>query len=291
MAEVHLPRSLVSLFPEAPRRLEIAAEDLTTLIRALDERYPGMWDRLCEPGPRIREHINVFVDRQRVALPAKLDARSVVHIIPAVSGGSDEPDRIHPETVDAWRAWLAANHARRTGVWLVSWKGRTGRPRMTYEEAVEEALAWGWIDSRAGTLDAERSMLWYSPRRRGSGWSRPNKERIARLEAQDRMTPAGRAAIERAKADGSWSRLDGVEELIVPDDLAAAFEDHPPACERWDAFPRSARRGILEWIANARRPETRRKRVAETAELAQRGERAAQRRGPGPSDQDMRTSL
>jgi uncharacterized protein YdeI (YjbR/CyaY-like superfamily)/molybdopterin converting factor small subunit len=284
MAQVHLPRSLVALFPDAPRRLVVPAADLASLIRDLDARYPGMWDRLCEPGPRLRAHINVFVDGRRVGLAADLDEASVVHVIPAVSGGAGggddagaEPERVHPESVEEWRAWLAANHARPGGVWLVAWKARTGRPRMAYEEAVEEALAWGWIDSRAGRLDDDRETIWMSPRRRGSVWSRSNKERVARLEAEGRMTDAGRAAVERAKADGSWTLLDSVEDLRVPDDLDAALAALPGAREQWDGFPPSARRALLAWIVMARREETRRRRVQATSEAAQRGERANER--------------
>jgi uncharacterized protein YdeI (YjbR/CyaY-like superfamily) len=162
-------------------------------------------------------------------------------------------------------------------VWLVTWKPHTGRPRVTYEEAVEEALCFGWVDSRAGTLDDERHSQWFAPRKQGSNWARSNKIRVERLERDGLMTDAGRAAIEAAKADGSWSRLDDVENLIVPDDLGAAFDEHPRAREHWDAFPRSARRAILEWIVNAKRDETRRKRLRETAESAARGKRANER--------------
>lgn len=185
-------------------------------------------------------------------------------------------ERVHAETVGQWRAWLEANHDRPTGVFLVSWKAATGRPRMTYEESVEEALAFGWVDSKASVLDEERSMLWFAPRRRGSGWSRSNKERVERLERDGRMTDAGRAVIARAQADGSWTLLDDVENLVVPDDLVDALERHPGAREQWDAFPRSARRGILEWIVQARTAGTRERRVAEAAERAAKGERANQ---------------
>jgi uncharacterized protein YdeI (YjbR/CyaY-like superfamily) len=186
----------------------------------------------------------------------------------------DEREQVHVESVPDWRRWLAANHAREDGVWLVSWKPATGRPRVAYEEAVEEALAFGWIDSKGRSLDDERSMQWFSPRKPGSGWARTNKERIIRLEHEGRMTAAGRAVIERAKADGSWTLLDAVEALIVPADLGAAFDASPGAAAHWDAFPRSARRLMLEWVAQAKRPETRARRVAEIAEAAARGERA-----------------
>ena len=181
---------------------------------------------------------------------------------------------VHAETVAEWRAWLERHHARETGAWLVSWKSSTARPRMTYEEAVLEALAYGWIDGQAKTLDAERSMQWFAPRRRGSGWSRPNKERIVRLEREGRMTDAGRRVIERARVDGSWTLLDDAENLVVADDLAAAFAAHPGSREHWDAFPPSARRAILGWIALAKTAGTRERRVIRTAEAAAVGQRA-----------------
>lgn len=185
-------------------------------------------------------------------------------------------EQVHATTAAEWRAWLERHHDRETGVWLVSWKTATGRPRMSYEESVEEALAFGWVDSKASTLDDERSMLWFAPRRSGSGWSRPNKERVERLERDGRMTDAGRRVIERAKADGTWTLLDDVENLVVPDDLAAAFDARPGAVEQWEGFPRSARRGILEWIVQAKTAPTRERRIIETAEAAARGERANQ---------------
>jgi uncharacterized protein YdeI (YjbR/CyaY-like superfamily) len=188
----------------------------------------------------------------------------------------DEREQFHPETVAAWRAWLHEHHRREGGVWLVSWKSLTGRPRLTYEESVEEALAFGWIDSKARTLDDERAMLWFSPRKPGSGWSRPNKVRIERLEHDGRMTAAGRAVIDKAKRDGSWTLLDAVEDLNVPEDLAAAFAANPGAAGHWEAFSRSARRALLAWIVQAKRQETRARRVEEVASRAARGERANQ---------------
>lgn len=165
-------------------------------------------------------------------------------------------------------------------MWLVSWKKHTGRPAMTYDEAVTEALRFGWVDSKGRKLDEDRSMLWFAPRRAGSGWSRPNQQRIERLDREGRLAPAGREVVEAARSDGSWHLLDEVENLTVPDDLAEAFDRHAGARDHWDGFPRSARRGILEWIVQAKRPETRAKRVEETARLAAAGERANQWR-PG----------
>ncbi len=198
----------------------------------------------------------------------------------------NDAERVHAETVAEWRSWLERHHGRETGAWLVSWKATVGRPRMTYEEAVVEALAYGWIDGQASTLDAERSMQWFAPRRRGSGWSRPNKDRVARLEREGRMTEAGRLVIERARADGTWTLFDDAENLVVPEDLDAAFGAHPGSREQWDAFPPSARKAILGWIALAKTAATRERRVVRTAEAAAVGERANQWR---PKDQSSST--
>jgi len=186
------------------------------------------------------------------------------------------PDAVQPRTRAEWRSWLSAHHATSSGVWLVTAKKGSGEPRVEYEDAVEEALCYGWIDSTARRLDDTRSMLRFSPRKPRSGWSRPNKIRIERLLAAGLMTPAGQAKIDAAVADGSWTKLDAVENLEVPDDLATACAAYPHARANFDAFPRSARRGILEWIAQAKRPETRAKRVADTARLAEANYRANQ---------------
>ena len=175
-----------------------------------------------------------------------------------------------------WRAWLAEHHATSGPIWLVTYKKASGKPRVTYDEIVEEALCFGWIDSRSGAVDDERSKLWLTKRRRGSEWSRLNKQRVQRLSAEGLIAPPGLQVIEAAQADGSWSALDEVEDGVVPDDLAEALVAMPPASTEWEAFSASTRRGILQWIASAKRPETRAKRVAETAELASRGLKANQ---------------
>lgn len=187
------------------------------------------------------------------------------------------PDNaVHPATLAEWRAWLAANHLRDGGVWLVIWKKASGKQVFTFDDAIEEALCFGWIDSRPGKLDAGRTMLWFAPRKPGSGWSRINKERVAKVSAEGRMTAAGQAVIDASKADGSWAMLDAVENLEIPEDLAAAFDRHPPSRAHFEAFPRSAKRGILEWIVQAKRPETRAGRIEETARLAKENIRANQ---------------
>jgi uncharacterized protein YdeI (YjbR/CyaY-like superfamily) len=183
---------------------------------------------------------------------------------------------VHAETRAQWRAWLGAHHGETVGVWLVSWKKATGRPAIPYAEAVEEGLCVGWVDSKPGRLDDERTLLWFAPRKAGSGWSRPNKERVERLTAEGLMLPAGTAVVEAARRDGSWSKLDEVEDLLEPDDLRAALDADPEARAAWDAFPRSAKRGILEWIVQAKKPETRAVRVATTVSEAHEGRRANQ---------------
>lgn len=183
----------------------------------------------------------------------------------------DQAERLHFATTAEWHDWLADNHARAEGVWLVSYKARTGKPAIAYEEAVCEALCYGWIDSTYRSLDDERGMLWWSPRRKGSLWAASNKARVARLEAEGRMTDAGRQAIAQARADGSWDLLEPVEALVVPDDLAAAFAARPGAGERWEALAPTARRAYLLWVYTARRAETRARRVSETAERVAAG--------------------
>lgn len=191
----------------------------------------------------------------------------------------DALERVQPASLLEWRAWLEANHGRRDGVWLILPKKGSGLGGIVLSDAVDEALCFGWVDSLPRKLDDWRSMLLVSPRKAGSNWSAVNKAKIERLVAEGRMAPAGLAKVEAARSDGSWNALDRVEALEVPEDLAAAFAELPPSADNWASFPRSAKRGILEWILNARTSETRAKRIAQTARLAAEGKRANQWRG------------
>jgi uncharacterized protein YdeI (YjbR/CyaY-like superfamily) len=184
-------------------------------------------------------------------------------------------ERIHPATRDEWRTWLEAQHDSSPGVWVVQWRSSTGRPRVAYEDLIEEALCFGWVDGRANKVDDDRSMIMMTPRRPTSTWARSNKERVERLVAEGRMTDAGRRAIDTAKANGSWSILDDVDALIVPDDLRSALSSDPVAQGYFDGFPPSAKKQILYWIKSAKRPETRQRRIAETVRLAAHNLRAA----------------
>ncbi len=190
-------------------------------------------------------------------------------------------ERIEVTTRAQWRDWLSANHWQTDSVWVVTFKKGASQPRVPYDDLVEEALAFGWVDSLPRKLDDERTMLLMSPRKPGSNWSAVNKARIETMTAAGLMHPAGLAKIEQARADGSWTALDAVDRLEVPADLADAFDQRPGSAEAFAGFPPSARRGILEWIGNAKKPETRAARIAETAEKAARGERANQWRGRG----------
>ena len=185
---------------------------------------------------------------------------------------ADTPE-VFAEDRLTWRRWLEANHETSGGAWLVTWRSRSGRQGLPYEDAVEEALCFGWVDGTAGTVDDDRGKLYFAPRKPNSGWAATNKVRVDRLIAAGRMAPAGLAAIERAKANGSWELLDSVERLEVPPDLAATLEALPPAAANFAAFPPSVRKQALTSLVMARRPETRADRVRRIAEAAARNER------------------
>jgi uncharacterized protein YdeI (YjbR/CyaY-like superfamily) len=181
---------------------------------------------------------------------------------------------IHPKTIGAWRDWLTKHHQDTDGVWLAGWKRASGKIALDYAQIVEEALCFGWIDGVTNTLDDGRQAQLLTPRRRGSGWSPSNKERVERLVAEGRMTEAGMRVIEAAKADGSWSMQDAAEALIEPPELADALNANPEARRHWDAFGRSPRRALIWWVMSAKRPETRQRRVTTIVGEASRGRRA-----------------
>lgn len=169
-----------------------------------------------------------------------------------------------------WRTWLEQNYATSSGVWLAYYKKGSGKSRLAHDEAVEEALCFGWIDGLLNKLDHERYKVLFSPRKLKSTWSKINKERVERLIAQGLMTPAGMAKVEIAKKNGSWKVLDEVEALTIPDDLALALAANPTAERNFMAFSKSVKKGILNWLRSARRPETRARRIADTVGRAER---------------------
>jgi uncharacterized protein YdeI (YjbR/CyaY-like superfamily) len=169
--------------------------------------------------------------------------------------------RIHPKTTAEWRRWLRDNHDKTQGVWLVTYRAATGKPRLGYEESIPDALCYGWIDSVNRPLDDERTALLFTPRKARSGWSRTNKVRIARLMKEGLMQPAGLAKIEAAKQDGSWTLLDSVEALEVPEDLRKALG--AAGMRKFEALTPGRRKEHLRNLVTAKRPETRAKRVAD----------------------------
>jgi uncharacterized protein YdeI (YjbR/CyaY-like superfamily) len=181
----------------------------------------------------------------------------------------------HPQDLAAWRAWLEAHHDAARGVWVASWRRASGRDPVSYEDLVEEAICFGWIDSTANILDGDRGLQLMTPRKPKSGWTRLNRRRVEAMEAQGRMTAAGRRAVDAAKANGWWTIYDAVEDLVEPQDLAAALAASPPARTAWNGFPPSARKQMLWWVISAGRPETRAKRIAQIVAQAELGRRAA----------------
>jgi hypothetical protein len=170
--------------------------------------------------------------------------------------------------LEEWRGWLREHHRGATGVWLVYHKKASPLPSLSYDEMVSEALCWGWVDSRPGTVDDYRGKLYFAPRKKTSAWSAKNKQRIEDLIKEGRMQAAGLALVEEAKASGTWTALDAVEQLTIPNDLAEAFDAHPGSRENFEGFSRTNKRMVLEWIAQAKKPETRATRITTTAEKA-----------------------
>jgi uncharacterized protein YdeI (YjbR/CyaY-like superfamily) len=169
-----------------------------------------------------------------------------------------------PESVVAWRAWLADSRDRDEGVWLVYRKAKSPLEGPRQPELLDEALCFGWIDSKVVPVDDDRTMQWFSPRRPGGIWSARNRARIAELELEGRIADPGRTAIEQARSDGSWEQSDSVDALEVPDDLTEALGSHPEASAAFDFLSASRKKRYLWWIHSAKQAETRARRVAET---------------------------
>jgi uncharacterized protein YdeI (YjbR/CyaY-like superfamily) len=203
---------------------------------------------------------------------------------------SDDYEHVLIEDQAQWRAWLDANHRSSPGIWLVTWKKASGRPSLAYDAIVDEALAYGWVDSRPRSIDDQRSARLLTPRRPASNWSARNKARLEQLIATGCMHAAGLAAVAAAKANGAWTALDETETLTEPADLVAALDATPGARRNWDAFPRSARRAILEWITTAKTSTTRQGRIQRTADDAARNIRANQWRQPAGRRQPSTTT-
>jgi uncharacterized protein YdeI (YjbR/CyaY-like superfamily) len=167
--------------------------------------------------------------------------------------------RVRPKSRQAWRVWLQKHHASSSGVWLVYAKKHSGLASLTYNDAVEEALCFGWIDSKINPIDDTFYMQVFTPRKPKSAWSALNKARVKRLVAGGLMAAAGAAAITAAKKSGTWSATTQIEELIIPPDLAKALRSNADARRNWESYTPSRRKGVLYRLAGAKRPETRAK--------------------------------
>jgi uncharacterized protein YdeI (YjbR/CyaY-like superfamily) len=175
-----------------------------------------------------------------------------------------------------WRKWLAKNHEKETSVWLIIFHKKSKQASIYYDEAVEEALCFGWVDSVSNSRSEESSYLYFAKRKPKSNWSKANKDRVEKLTKLGLIMPAGQAMIDLAKQTGTWTALEVVDSLTIPQDMQKLFGKNKTAEKNFLAFPASTRRGILEWILNAKRPETRQKRIEETVTLAAQNIRANQ---------------
>lgn len=186
---------------------------------------------------------------------------------------SDISDTLDPENRAAWRAWLEKNHADSPGLWVRIRKVGSTAPGLKLEEAVEEAICFGWIDSRLHPLDNDEFKLWFSRRKPASIWSQNNRIRVEHLITKGLMAPAGIAAVNIAKENGAWTSLVPIENLEIPSDLEEALASDPAAKENFDGFADSAKKMILRWIDTAKRHETRQKRINETVRNAAKNQK------------------
>jgi uncharacterized protein YdeI (YjbR/CyaY-like superfamily) len=176
----------------------------------------------------------------------------------------------YPESQTAWRKWLEENHLSKQAVWLVFYKKSSSKQSISWSEAVDVGLCFGWIDSKKINIDEETSHQFFSRRKPNSTWSKINKEKVQQLINNGLMTRAGYESIETAKQNGTWTILDEVEKLIVPPDLEKAFKKHKGSKDFFFSLSRTDKKMILQWIVLAKRPETRQKRIAEIVENAER---------------------
>ncbi|MBF4515934.1 YdeI/OmpD-associated family protein [Flavobacterium sp. ANB] len=180
----------------------------------------------------------------------------------------NEIETFCPTSQADWREWLHENHNSKQSVWLVCYKKKANIPTITWSDAVDEALCFGWIDSVRKTIDNDRFIQFFGKRKPKSVWSKINKEKVQRLIDDGLMMPAGLECIKKAKENGSWIILDAAEELFVPEDLAKGFEAKPGSEAYFLSLSKSAKKSILQWLVLAKRPETRQNRINEIAELA-----------------------
>ncbi len=181
---------------------------------------------------------------------------------------------VYVDSRDRWRKWLKKNHDRSNGIWLVFYKKHIGKPTLEYDDAVEEALCFGWIDSTIKKLDDEKFVRKFTPRNPDSRWSEPNKKRVNKLIKQGLMTEAGLVRVNDGKKSGAWNKPDRPTiSLEVPPELKAALAKNKKAKAFFDQLAPSYKKQYLGWVSMAKRPETRARRVAESISLLEKGKK------------------
>ncbi len=188
----------------------------------------------------------------------------------------EEIETFYPTTPQEWRTWLVDNHDKKQAVWLMFYKKKTKKKTISWSQAVDEALCYGWIDSKKKTIDEEKYIQFFSRRKPKSTWSKINKNKVLELTEKGLMTKAGLACIDIAKENGSWSILDSVDALEVPADLQHALESYPTALDFFEGLSKSNKKILLYWVISAKRAETRQKRINEIAEQAGEGKKPKQ---------------
>jgi uncharacterized protein YdeI (YjbR/CyaY-like superfamily) len=188
----------------------------------------------------------------------------------------EEIETYYPKSQTDWRNWLVKNHQLKQSVWLVFYKKSTKVATISWSEAVDEALCFGWIDSTKKTIDAERYIQYFSKRKPNSIWSKVNKDKVECLTSKKLIQKAGYKSIEIAKENGSWFILDEVEALIIPENLKKEFKAREGSLEYYESLSKSAKKILLSWIVLAKRDETKQKRIIEIAENASRNTKPKQ---------------
>jgi uncharacterized protein YdeI (YjbR/CyaY-like superfamily) len=181
---------------------------------------------------------------------------------------SEEIEVFYPANNQEWRQWLQENHDSKQAVWVVFYNKSAEKPTVKWSDTVDEALCFGWIDSKKVSIDSEKSHQFFSKRKAKSTWSKINKEKIQRLIDAGLMAKAGYESIEVARQNGSWTILDSVEELIIPEDLEQAFQLHDGSKDFFLSLSKTIKKMMLYWVISAKRPETRQNRITEIVESA-----------------------
>ena len=181
---------------------------------------------------------------------------------------------VYAKNRNEWRKWLEQNHAKENNTWLIMYNKSSGIPTLSNEEAVEEALCFGWIDSKANKRDSESKYQYFAKRKPKSAWSKINRDRVTKLKKAGKMTPAGQAMIDLAKKSGTWTALEDIDSITIPSDLQTALMRNKTAMKNFEAFPPSSKKIILLWISTAKKHETRQQRIEQTVTLAAQNIRA-----------------